>query len=141
MRLMALATALILTAGSAAAQPGCIDDWRDDNCPIVINFEGNYELTGAESPVRFDILATGDPILIGWTAVGGDEAFLCRDRDQNGTIDDGSELFGNAVMLGRRHARAQRIHRTHHRRRQLRCHDRCPRPDLVGTATLARRQP
>lgn len=99
MRLMTLATVLILIAGSAAAMPGCIDDWRDDNCPIVINFEGNYELTGAESPVRFDILATGDPILIGWTAAGGDEAFLCRDRDQNGTIDDGSEMFGNAVML------------------------------------------
>jgi hypothetical protein len=100
MRLMTLAMVLILIAASATAQyGGCFDDWRDDNCPIVINFAGNYELTGSESPVRFDILGTGDPILIGWTAAGGDEAFLCQDRDHNGKIDDGSELFGNAVML------------------------------------------
>lgn len=100
MRLLTVATILILLAGGTPAQIGeCIDDWRDDLCPIVINFEDNYRLVGAESPVMFDILATGDPLLIGWTAAGADEAFLCLDRDQNGTIDSGAELFGNAVML------------------------------------------
>jgi hypothetical protein len=68
--------------------------------PIVINFaHGAYRLTGAESPVTFDFFATGQPIQMGWTAPQADEAFLCLDRDHSGTIEDGTELFGNAARL------------------------------------------
>ena len=68
--------------------------------PIVINFaKGGYELTGAEAPIEFDIQATGQPVRIGWTAPGADEALLCLDRNQNGTIDNGAELFGDATPL------------------------------------------
>jgi len=77
----------------------------EDCSPIVINFgRGNYRLTGANSPVFFDIAASGSPARIGWTAAGADEAFLWLDRNHNGVVDNGAELFGNATpqMDGKR---------------------------------------
>lgn len=70
------------------------------NSPIVLNLaRGQYRLTGRNDPVMFDIGGTGTPSRIGWTAAGADEAFLCLDRNDNGRIDDGSELFGTATRL------------------------------------------
>jgi len=85
--------------------PECVGtppiDGNPPNSPIVINFErGDYRLTGNDDPVAFDIQASGLPLRIGWTAAGADEAFLCLDRNGNGKIDDGSELFGTATRLG-----------------------------------------
>lgn len=66
--------------------------------PILINLGGDgFHLTGAESPVRFDIDADGDVDAISWTAADADEAFLALDRNGNGFIDDGRELFGVAT--------------------------------------------
>lgn len=81
-------------------QCGGNTDFTSACSPIVINFErGPYRLTGAESPVLFDIAATGRPIRIGWTAPDADEAFLSLDRDHNGIVDSGAELFGTATPL------------------------------------------
>jgi len=78
----------------------CSADWVSGCSPIVVNFtKGNYQLTGTESPVLFDIAAIGRPIRIGWTAAGADEAFLCLDRNYDGRITSGAELFGNATPL------------------------------------------
>jgi hypothetical protein len=71
-----------------------------DCSPIVFNFEnGDYRLTGRNSPVLFDMPGNGHPHLIGWTAAGADEAFLWLDRNHNGKVTSGAELFGNFTPL------------------------------------------
>ena len=36
---------------------------------------------------------------MGWTEAGADEAFLWFDRDHNGSVSSGAELFGNFTPL------------------------------------------
>ena len=63
--------------------------------PIIIDIDGDgFHLTDAQSGVNFDITASGTPIHIAWTAPDSTNAFLALDRNGNGRIDDGSELFG-----------------------------------------------
>jgi hypothetical protein len=68
--------------------------------PIIINFGGGgYRLTGSNAPVSFDMSGDGHPVLMGWTAAGTDEAFLWLDRNHNGVVTSGAELFGNFTPL------------------------------------------
>jgi len=64
--------------------------------PIIVDTTGKgFHLTSAESGVIFDILGDGRPVRIAWTAADSGNAFLALDRNHNGRIDSGKELFGN----------------------------------------------
>ena len=76
-------------AGGGRVRPECPS-------PIIVDTRGEgVRLTSAADGVGFDIRADGHPIQIAWTATGSGNGFLALDRNHNGTIDDGSELFGN----------------------------------------------
>ena len=64
--------------------------------PIVVDVGGNgVNLTDAESGVAFDISGIGTSKHLAWTVPDSDDAWLVLDRNSNGTIDNGTELFGN----------------------------------------------
>ncbi len=83
------------------SDPCCISGYCENGCctgysPILVDVEGDgYDLTDASGGVDFDMIGNGDMVRLGWTSAGSDDAWLFLDRNNNGLVDGGWELFGN----------------------------------------------
>ena len=77
--------------------------WNPNTCsctwksPIIIDVSRNgFHLTSNSSGVKFQFDPATPKTQTSWTTPGSDgDAFLAIDRNSNGVIDNGSELFGN----------------------------------------------
>lgn len=78
--------------------PCTLQDCRQS--PLVLALPGApYRFSCTDDGVWFDLTGDGVPERTAWTRAGDRVAFLVLDRNQNGVIDSGRELFGTSTPL------------------------------------------
>lgn len=80
-------------------QPIPCDCCKPEICtPIVIDVDGNgFRFTDVLAGVYFDLGGDGSVEQVAWTEEDSDDAFLVLDRNEDGLINDGRELFGSVA--------------------------------------------
>jgi hypothetical protein len=65
--------------------------------PLVLDLKGDgIQPTSVKNGVNFDLMGLG-PLMTAW--IKDDDALLALDRNGNGRIDNGSELFGSSTLV------------------------------------------
>lgn len=95
----AAAVAALVHAGSALGAVGTLfGDAEAVVSPLVLDLDGDgIETTRADAGAHFDHAGDGFRERTGW--VTGGDGLLVRDRNGDGRIEGGAELFGNRTML------------------------------------------
>jgi hypothetical protein len=89
---------LALTATQLAALTTAQVAMMDQASPLVLDLNGDgVQTVGIEHGVKFDLTATGVQHEVGW--VSASDGFLVLDRNGDGLINSGRELFGQATLL------------------------------------------
>ena len=77
-----------------APQPECNGGYD----PIIVDLSGaGFSLTNPQHGVKFDFFGTRNPKQMAWTAAGARIGWLALDRDGDGRIESGAELFSNVT--------------------------------------------
>ena len=93
--------------GGGGGDGVCPEDWQScsQGCcqppnysPILIDEQGDgYSMTPVAHGVVFDMAGNGGRPRVSWTTALSDDGWLGLDRNLNGRLDDGTELFGNVT--------------------------------------------
>lgn len=76
----------------------CVDNRPHEGDPLILDLAGDgLHLTSVFGGVLFDLRGRGIKRRVGWTARNSDDAWLALDRNGNGVIDDGLELFSDVA--------------------------------------------
>ncbi|MDQ1208531.1 Ca2+-binding RTX toxin-like protein [Acinetobacter baylyi] len=66
--------------------------------PLILDLDGNgIETTGLEKGIQFELNTSGLKVTTGWASAN--DGLLVWDRNNDGKINDASELFGNHVLM------------------------------------------
>ena len=90
--------ASVLFASAASAQSRQVSQDLASAIIVPLTRSEPYKLTSAAEGVLFDIDGDGRVERIAWTESDSTLAFLAMDRNGNGRIDNGTELFGNRTL-------------------------------------------
>ncbi len=72
---------------------------KPEGSPILVDLRGNgIQLSSPDTGIFFDIFGTGSSVRLSWPT-SETTFFLALDRNGNGLIDGGHELFGNNTRL------------------------------------------
>jgi len=85
---------LLKTGGLSTAQRAALGAARISPLALDLDADG-IETLSIDEGVHFDLLGEGRNARVGWIAP--DDGLLALDRDRNGSIDSGRELFGEGT--------------------------------------------
>ena len=81
-------------AGGVCDGGECVADMD----PIIVDLTGDgFSFTNAPQGISFDFFGNHKPFQMAWTTVNSGTAWLALDRNGNGRIDNGHELFSNVT--------------------------------------------